>query len=139
VIWNAVAKAMQILKEGFTLKIGDGESSFWYDYWVLKERMCSVVPVVAIQDTTMKINDVWLNGGWNFQTLYIHLPNNIVPAIEALHPMFVPNLPDVWTWSNATSGLYSVKDACNWLMKSAPLQEHVNWQWIWQIQGGSAP
>jgi hypothetical protein len=74
---------MQILKEGFTLKIGDGESSFWYDSWVLKERMCSVVPVVAIQDTTMKINDVWLNGGWNFQ-------------------------------------------------------EHVNWQWIWQIQGGSA-
>jgi hypothetical protein len=95
VIWNAVAKAIQILKEGFTLKIGDGESSFWYDSWVLKERMCSVVPVVAIQDTNMKINDVWLNGGWNFQTLYIHLPNNIVTAIEALHPMFVPNLPDV--------------------------------------------
>ncbi|KAK2425496.1 hypothetical protein QL285_035738 [Trifolium repens] len=134
VIWNVVAKAMQILKEGFTLEIGDGESSFWHDSLALKERLCSVVPVVAIQDTTMKINDVWLNGGWNFQTLYIHLPDNIVTAIEALHPRFVPNLPDVWTWSNATSGVYSVKDSYNWLLKPAPLQEHANWQWIWQFQ-----
>jgi hypothetical protein len=91
-------------------------------------------PVVAIQDTNMKINDVWLNGGWNFQTLYTHLPDNIVTAIEALQPRFVPNLPDVWTWSNTTSGVYSVKDAYIWLLRPAPLQEHVNWQWIWQLQ-----
>jgi hypothetical protein len=78
VIWNAVAKAMQILKNGFTFKIGDGESSFWYDSWILKETLCSIVPIVAIQDTAMKINEVWLNGRRNLQNLYTQLPTNIV-------------------------------------------------------------
>ncbi|GAU47359.1 hypothetical protein TSUD_403620 [Trifolium subterraneum] len=40
VIWNAVKKAMSRLKDGFKFKIDDGESSFWYDSWVLKERLC---------------------------------------------------------------------------------------------------
>jgi hypothetical protein len=130
VIWNAVAKAMKILKDGFTFKIGDGESSFWYDPWVLKDRLCSVVPVIAIQDTIMKINDMWLQDRWNLQYLYTQLPMNIVTAIETVHPRIVQNLPDVWTWSNSSSGVYTVKDAHNWLLKPAHLQQQVNWQWI---------
>jgi hypothetical protein len=133
VIWNAVAKAMKILKDGFTFKIGDGESSFWYDPWVLKDRLCSVVPVVAIQDTIMKINDMWLQDRWNLQYLYTQLPMNIVTAIETVHPRIVQNLPDVWTWSNSSSSVYTVKDAYNWLLKPAHLQQQVNWQWIWKL------
>jgi hypothetical protein len=49
-VWNSLAKALHMLRDGFSLKIGDGSSSVWYDPWVIKENLCSVVPFVAIQD-----------------------------------------------------------------------------------------
>jgi hypothetical protein len=58
VIWNSLAKAMHILRDGFTLKIGDGNSSFWYSSWVFKEKLSYVVPFVDIHDTFLKINEV---------------------------------------------------------------------------------
>jgi hypothetical protein len=69
VIWNSVAKPMGMLRDGFTFKIGDGNSSFWYDSWIVKEKLSSQVPFVAIQDTHLRIRDVWVNGKWNFQLL----------------------------------------------------------------------
>ncbi|MCH81398.1 RNA-directed DNA polymerase (Reverse transcriptase) [Trifolium medium] len=72
-IWNSLSKALHMLRDGFTFKIGDGNSRFWYDPWVLKEKLCSVVPFVAIQVTEFKINDVWVNGRWNLEKLYTKL------------------------------------------------------------------
>jgi hypothetical protein len=128
VIWNVVKKAMTRLKDGFQLKIGDGESSFWYDSWVLKERLCTIVPFVAIQDTTVKIKDMWTNGEWNLNNLYTNLPDFVVDAITAIRLRLVTNLPDVWTWENSSSGVYTVKDAYNWLSTPAPLFDHPNLQ-----------
>ncbi|PNY12477.1 hypothetical protein L195_g009108 [Trifolium pratense] len=78
-------------------------------------------------DTVAKINDVWQNGMWNLQHLYTPFPNNVVIAITTFQPKIVQHLSDVWTWSNSSSGMYSVKDAYNWLLNLAPLNEHVNW------------
>ncbi|PNX59336.1 hypothetical protein L195_g059639, partial [Trifolium pratense] len=103
VIWNSMAKAVQMLKDGFTFKVGNGETSFWYDPWILKEKLCTVVPYVAIQDTSARIKDVWFDGKWNFNFLYTNLPDNVVNAITATQPRIVQNLPDVWTWSNSSS------------------------------------
>ncbi|GAU43449.1 hypothetical protein TSUD_140860 [Trifolium subterraneum] len=64
-IWevsNSPAKALHMMRDGFTFKIGDGNSRFWYDPLALKENLCSTVPFVAIQDTELKINDVGFNG-----------------------------------------------------------------------------
>jgi hypothetical protein len=69
-IWNSLAKALHMMRDGFTFKIGDGNSRFWYDPLALKENLCSTVPFVAIQDTELKINDVGFNGRWNLEKLY---------------------------------------------------------------------
>jgi hypothetical protein len=82
---------------------------------VFKERLCTMVPFVAIQDTTLKINDVWHNGNWNLQILYTQLPTEVVNAITAIKHRIVHNLPDVWVWKNSSTGVYSVKDAYTWL------------------------
>jgi hypothetical protein len=75
VIWNSMAKAIGCLRDRFTFKIGDGNSNFWFDFWVFKEKLGSMVPFVAIQDTSTKIKDVWYDGSWNFQSLYTAIPD----------------------------------------------------------------
>jgi hypothetical protein len=97
VIWNSVVKAMRMLEDGFIFKIGDGNSSFWYDSWIVNEKLSSLVPFVAIQDTQLRIKDVWFDGKWNFQHLYTCLPEAMVNNIKFLQPRIVNGLPDVWT------------------------------------------
>jgi hypothetical protein len=60
--WNSINKTLHMLQEGFSVKIGNGNSNLWFDSWVLKEKLGSAVPFVAIQDTDMRIKDVWQDG-----------------------------------------------------------------------------
>ena len=32
-IWRMICKAASLLREGFTICVGDGLSSFWFDFW----------------------------------------------------------------------------------------------------------
>ena len=43
--WNFVLKALEWLEDGFTLKIGGGQTSFWHQSWILKSSFCMVLPV----------------------------------------------------------------------------------------------
>jgi hypothetical protein len=47
-IWNSIVKALNMLQDGFRFKIGDGNSKFWYEPWVFKDKLCSKVPFVDI-------------------------------------------------------------------------------------------
>jgi ribonuclease HI len=133
-VWNSLGKALHMLKDGFTFKIGDGNSSFWYEPWVVKEKLCSVVPFVAIQDTEFKINDIWFNGRWNLEKLYTSLPELVTNSILQLLPCIVNDIPDVWVWQNSSGGIYTTKDAYEWLLNPLPINNHINWKWIWQLK-----
>jgi hypothetical protein len=133
-IWNSVVKAIRMLEDGFIFKIGDGNSSFWYDSWIVKEKLSSLVPFVAIQDTQLRITDVWFDGKWNFQHLYTCLPEAMVNNIKSLQPRIVNGLPDVWTWHHSSSGVYSTKDAYSWFLNPLSTDNHLNWQWIWRLK-----
>ncbi|GAU27562.1 hypothetical protein TSUD_29940 [Trifolium subterraneum] len=119
-ISNALAKALNMLRDGFTLKIGDGNSSFWYDPWVIKDKLSSVVPFVDIHDTSLRIRDVWDNGMCQLNELYTAIPDFVRNAITPLQSCIVSDLPDIWTWNNSSSGIYSSKDAYDWLLNLAP-------------------
>lgn len=70
-------KALSVLEEGFQLKIGEGNTSLWYDPWVLKERLCDIVWAVNIHDVELKINDVFKEGEWKLEQLYTPLPEEV--------------------------------------------------------------
>jgi hypothetical protein len=123
-----------MLKDGFTVKIGNGNSRFWYDLWVLKEKLCSVVPFVAIQDTEIRIKEVWQDGMWHLDRLYTTIPDNVRDSILSLKPCIVEDIPDVWVWNNTSSGIYTAKNAYEWLLKPFPINNHLNWSWIWKIK-----
>ncbi|PNX98804.1 ribonuclease H, partial [Trifolium pratense] len=64
VIWNSIAKTIHRLRDGFNIKIGEGNSNFWFYPWVFKEMLGSMVSFVAIQNTATKIKDVWYDRNW---------------------------------------------------------------------------
>ncbi|MCH84332.1 RNA-directed DNA polymerase (Reverse transcriptase), partial [Trifolium medium] len=133
-IWNSIAKALRMLQDGFWFKIGDGNTNFWFEPRLYKERLSTAVPFVAIQDTDLNIKDVWYNNRWNLETLYTILPDDVKTAILELKPHVVTDLPDVWVWNNASSGIFSPKDAYEWLLQPQPIYNHSNWKWIWQLR-----
>ena len=46
------------LKDGYKVRAGASEMSFWYDCWLSDGFLCEKVPYVNIQDTTLLIKDV---------------------------------------------------------------------------------
>ncbi|GAU21466.1 hypothetical protein TSUD_241890 [Trifolium subterraneum] len=54
------------------------------DLWVLKEKLCSMVPFVAIQDTTVRINEIWEDGRRNLEKLYT-IVHGAIPTKEMLN------------------------------------------------------
>ncbi|KAK2418771.1 hypothetical protein QL285_040937 [Trifolium repens] len=132
VVWNSILKAVSMLRDGFTLKIGDGSSKFWYDSWVYKNKLCSMVPFVDIHDTDLKIKEVWDNGMWNFDDLYTNIPDSVKAAITRIKPCLVEDIPDVWVWQDSSSGIFTTKEAYEWLLQPVPVNSQENWKWIWK-------
>ncbi|MCH80050.1 ribonuclease H protein [Trifolium medium] len=100
----------------------------------VKEKLCSLVPFVAIQDTAIRINEIWKNGRWDLENLYTNIPDFVKNTILSLRPYIVEDIPDVWVWHNSTTGVYTTKDAYEWLLKPLPINNHVNWKWIWKLK-----
>jgi hypothetical protein len=132
VIWNSILKVVYMLRDGFTLKIGDGSSKFWYDPWVFKDKLSSLIPFVDIHDIALQIKEVWMHGKWNLEDLYTNIPGYVKDAILQIKPYLVNDIPDVWVWHGSCSGIFTVKDAYEWLLQPSPINNHENWKWIWQ-------
>nr|ABN08764.1 hypothetical protein MtrDRAFT_AC160012g33v2 [Medicago truncatula] len=42
--------------------------------------------------------------------------------------------PDVWVWTNRTSGIYSIQEGYQWLMGAhTSLLGEESWNWIWHL------
>ncbi|KAJ1380632.1 Ribonuclease H domain [Sesbania bispinosa] len=78
---NSFCKAAIELKEGFGLKIGNGESSFWYDDWRNMGALCNEVFAVDIHDVNLRVCDLW-NDSWNLQRLYTQLPQESIDSVQ---------------------------------------------------------
>lgn len=86
-------RAIKLLQDGFEVKIGNGESSFWYCPWVMKTKLCDIVPYVDIHDTHYKIKDVWNGASWDLLKLFTNLPLDIKISIQQLDPLLVVDIP----------------------------------------------
>lgn len=64
IVWNSMRKAIEHLKDGFSFKVGDGETSFWFSPWIIKTPFAQLVPYVNIQDVDLKVPDVWQDEAW---------------------------------------------------------------------------
>lgn len=85
--WNGMMKALKLLEDGFRLKVGNGDTSFWFEPWLFKVPLSLLVPFVDVHDLEMRIWDVWVDGSWQLNSLYTHLPDEIRGALLQLAPL----------------------------------------------------
>ena len=54
-IWSSIIRAKNILKEGYTWRIGSGSSSFWFSNWNSLGPIDNYVPVIDIHDLHLSV------------------------------------------------------------------------------------
>ncbi|KAH1133548.1 hypothetical protein GYH30_012090 [Glycine max] len=65
--WNSISKVLEVLEDGFRIKLGDGNMWFWFDAWVVKELLAKRVSWVDIHDIHLKVKEVWVSPEWTFE------------------------------------------------------------------------
>lgn len=138
-IWNSIMKARDILRDGYEFRMGNGQSSLWYSSWTELGMLSKLVPYVDIHDTQLSKSDIYVNGAWNFNSLYTNLPHHILEFIQGLY--FHPNaeVEDAFIWKGKLDGMYSAKAVYDWMLgqkypRSSDLNT-VSWKWIWTLPG----
>lgn len=81
-VWNSVRKAKAVLRAGYTYRIGNGQSLFWYTSWTHFGPLCDHVFAVDIQDTNLQIKHLFFNNQWHWNILRTSLPDFIKQAIS---------------------------------------------------------
>ncbi|XP_057429431.1 uncharacterized protein LOC130722639 [Lotus japonicus] len=139
VVWRAILKTKEVMQGGFSFKLGNGSSSFWFDEWLGNFKLGAIVPAVDIHDVQLTVCDMVRGGSWDLAQLYTSLPSDIIDSILARGCLLNERVPDCWTWSFDSSGLYSAKSGYQWLIHErlppAVVGAYADWNWIWRLKG----
>ncbi|CAJ2644087.1 unnamed protein product [Trifolium pratense] len=122
------------LQDGYQYRIGDGNSSLWYSPWLLNEPLCRKVNYVAIQDSHLRVRDIFINDGWNLNILYTILPPDIIDLVINNHLTLDNGTTDCFIWNHGLNGVYSVASGYNWLRQQrGSAHNNASWSWIWKL------
>lgn len=108
-IWNSIIKAENILLDGYSLRIGAGNVSFWYEPWSRLGSLCNLVDYVVVHDTDVKVSDILVDNDINFFQLMTQIPITIKEEIQNIHFSLNPKIPDVYIWKDNIRGDYTAK------------------------------
>lgn len=129
-------KALPFIKDGFSFKIGKGNTSFWFTPWLTKHPLHELVPFVDIHGVELQIRDVWENGNWQTQVFYTSIPHEVTQLLNQCVPCIADNVQDTWVWKGSILGTYSVKSVYRWLLNSCQDLDtnSLSWCRIWNLK-----
>ncbi|KAJ1388485.1 Reverse transcriptase zinc-binding domain [Sesbania bispinosa] len=129
----SIQKAWETLEDGFQLKLGIGDSSFWYIPWLNNMRLCDQVLAVDIHDIALKVWDIWNGDNWELSKLHTTLPEFVINEIIQRRPFLDDSIQDTIVWKHSLSGPYTASSGYRWLLTSArELHTHDSWRWVWK-------
>lgn len=69
-----------------------------------------------IHDIEIRVNDVYLNENWNFNSLYTNIPQVIYDLLKALPNCLNHLVSDRLTWKDNLDGIYIARDGITGLI-----------------------
>ncbi|MCH79684.1 RNA-directed DNA polymerase (Reverse transcriptase) [Trifolium medium] len=91
---------------------------------------------VDIHDLEMRVRDVYIDGNWQFNSLYTNLPQAIKAKLNSSTISLNPYVNDCYTWKGNLNGIYTARDGYYWLNRnsfSANATSVVSWSWLWHL------
>ena len=136
--WSSIMHAKNVLKDGFSWRVGSGSSSFWFCPWSSLGFIGSFPPYIDIHDLHLTVRDVFSTNGPHTQDLYFHLPPLVTDFINNIHTRFKPSVEDAFIWTPNKNGTYTTKSGYTWLLPRTNTITHFNsnfsWSWIWKLK-----
>lgn len=80
-IWRGIIKAKDVLKDGISVRLGQGLSSLWFTDWLGTGKLCDRVPYVHVADSDLLVSNVWTNNEWNLSSLYTSILEVVINEI----------------------------------------------------------
>lgn len=118
----------------FTIKLGRGEVSLWYEPWLKEGTVGSSIDYVNVLDTNLHIKDLWHNSTWNFEMLATAIPAWLKERILAVPVPSLRYTADCVISAANAAGTYSIKSAYLWLIsKTNQLLKEPKWSWLWSL------
>ncbi|PKI70720.1 hypothetical protein CRG98_008953 [Punica granatum] len=112
--WKAIRAGMEVWEKGDKWAIGNGASAFfWYDRWVGRELLRSIVhgPLPAGENNILVSSILLPNITWDFSHLSFNLPASITDSIRGLPIGLSHDMPDCIIWGFSRDGKYKTKSA----------------------------
>lgn len=108
-------KALSTLKYGFEFRLEGENSSFWFSNWSGVGKLLEQVIYVDIHDHKMRVNDVYLDESWNFNSLYTNIPPIVCDLLKALPICLISLVADRLTWKGNLDNICTARDGYNQL------------------------
>jgi hypothetical protein len=106
-IWGGIIKAKDVLKDGISVRLGQGLSSLWFTDWLGTGKLCDRVPYVHVADSDLLVSNVWTNNEWNLSSLYTSIPEVVINEIRAITIPLESSGNDYISWTHNLDGTYS--------------------------------
>jgi len=139
-VWRSILEADKNLIDGFSYRICDENSSFWFSDWTKMGRLCHKVDFVNISDTHLTPRAVGSNGCWNWNALMTNVPSDIVQLVDQHPPpvTYSEEKHDMWIWNDSKTRVYTCKSGYDWLLACNRTWNMTNdWNWVWRIKASA--
>lgn len=132
---KSIAKGSDIISKGIQWIPRNGASVlFWNHAWFLDKPLTHILfgPWTET-DMSMTINQVWINGRWDFEGLTYIIPEEIKARILAfpISLLGTDSMNDLFVWKNSPSGDFSSASA--YLLAIGIPFGDKSFAWIWDL------
>ncbi|XP_057418950.1 uncharacterized protein LOC130713176 [Lotus japonicus] len=137
VFWKAMVRTGHLLRDGFSLRIGNGRFSFWFEDWSPFGRLCDRVPFVDVHDLQLTLRYVFASGSFDAGLLYTAIHTELADFLGQFQNVVCVEVErDCLIWTENVDGEYSVKAGYHWLLNREvnPIQVVHPWRQVWQLQ-----
>ncbi|KAF5468901.1 hypothetical protein F2P56_013012 [Juglans regia] len=144
--WRSIVSVIPEVVGNVAVKVRNGESSFWFDKWLVDGPLCSRYEVINVG---IKIQDVWLNGSWDEDKLVDLI--GLEQAGEITRKIIVGREgSNILIWKPAVDGCFSTNSAWNLLRIRGVERLELDWVWhqllpkkismcMWKARFGALP
>lgn len=134
--WRGILKARDCLRDGFRFRLGNGNSSLWYEDSSGEGKLVTRVPFVKIADTNVKLRNLIRGRTCCLDQLYTMLPDDAKESLLGIEPRLVDTREDGWGWEASNTGKYTVNEAFNKLNSQDKGERSASrsWRWVWRLR-----